>query len=240
MATQRYARPPIVEAVFEIQFADHLSERVLDRLRERFKTDFPTIEEQQRIEIQVKPGAVEARATRIGFKMTAANAVDLIMLQVDRFGSSRLAPYPGWEVFIEMAKERFETFTKIAGRRTLIRVASRYINRIDIPVAEMTGVDILEFVRIGVAMPGEVSSTIGPFSVAANILIDDVKLLIQCQAAQPALIDHVSLTLDIDASIDNDIKPHKDAVWQMAQKLREAKNRVFEASITDRIRGRFQ
>jgi hypothetical protein len=120
MATQRYAKPPIVEAVFETQFADHLSERELERLRERFKTEFPTIEEQQRVEIQVKPGAVETHSTQVGFKMTAANAVDLVMLQVDRFGSSRLAPYPAGKYSLRWRKRDLRP-----SRRLLAGVPSR-------------------------------------------------------------------------------------------------------------------
>ena len=104
----------------------------------------------------------------------------------------------------------------------------------------MEGVDILEFVRFGVAMPEELSKTIGPFSVAANFIIDNVKILAQCGVSPPALLDHLSLMLDVDSFVDSDIKPHKDAIWEIASTLRAAKNRVFETSITERVRIYFQ
>jgi uncharacterized protein (TIGR04255 family) len=174
MAGQPYSKPPIVEAVFEIQFAELLSPRDLERLRDRFLSTFPKTEQQQRIDIEVVAGGANARATPIGFKMTAANALEIVLIQVDRFGSSRLAPYEGWKKFIAIAKDNCENFTKVAGRKTIKRIASRFINRLDIPVGEMEGVNILEFVRFGVAMPEEMSKTVGPFSVAANFQIDDV------------------------------------------------------------------
>jgi uncharacterized protein (TIGR04255 family) len=235
-----YSKPPIVEAVFEIRFAESLSPRELERLRDRFSSNFPKIELQQKIDIEVTNAGVNAKATPVGFKMTSSNALDIVLMQVNQFGSSRMAPYEGWEKFIRTAKANYDDFTKIVGRKTITRIACRFINRVDIPVAEMEGVDILEFVRFGVAMPEELSKTIGPFSVAANFIVDNVKILAQCGLTPPALLDHLSLMLDIDSFVDSDIKPHKDTIWEVASTLRSAKNRVFETSITDRLRVHFQ
>jgi uncharacterized protein (TIGR04255 family) len=235
-----YSKPPIVEAVFEIRFAELLSPRELERLRDRFSSNFPKIELQQKIDIEVTDAGANAKATPVGFKMTSSNALDIVLMQVNQFGSSRMAPYEGWEKFIRTAKANYDDFTKIVGRKTITRIACRFINRLDIPVAEMEGVDILEFVRFGVSMPEELSKIIGPFSVAANFIVDDVKILAQCGVSPPALLDHLSLMLDIDSFVDSNIKPHKDIIWEVAIALRAAKNRVFETSITDRVRAHFQ
>jgi uncharacterized protein (TIGR04255 family) len=183
-----YSKPPIVEAVFEIRFAESLSPRELERLRDRFSSNFPKIELQQKIDIEVTNAGANAKATPVGFKMTSSNALDIVLMQVNQFGSSRMAPYEGWEKFIRIAKANYDDFTKIVGRKTITRIACRFINRLDIPVAEMEGVDILEFVRFGVAMPEELSKTIGPFSVAANFTVDNVKILAQCVISPPALL----------------------------------------------------
>lgn len=235
-----YSKPPIVEAVFELRFAELLSQRELERLRDRLSSNLPKIEQQQKIDIEVTNAGANTKVTPIGFKMTSSNALDIVVMQVNQFGSSRMAPYEGWEKFIRTAKANYDDFTKIVGRKTITRIASRFVNRLDIPVAEMQGADILEFVRFGVTMPEELSKTIGPFSVAVNFIVDNVKILAQCGVSPPALLDHVSLVLDIDAFVDNDIKPHKDAIWEVASTLRAAKNRVFETSITDRVRAYFQ
>lgn len=240
MAAHRYSKPPIVEAVFEFQFLEPLSARDLERLRERFKSKYPTIEEQQQVRLEVTAKGVTANATPAGFKMTSSNAADVVLMQVNRFGSVRLAPYVSWDEFIKVAKENYESFTKIIGRKTLSRVSSRFVNRIDIPLAEMKEVDMLEFVRFGVAMPEEMSKSIGPYSVAANFQTGDIKVLVQSGVVPAALIDHLSISLDIDVYIDKDIKPHKEAIWEIASNLHDAKNKIFEASITDRVRAHFK
>jgi len=236
-----YRNPPIVEAVFEVQFSEPLSGRDLDRLRERFINRYPKVDQQYQVDVEINPdGRATTKAAPIGFRMTSSNALDTVTLQHQRFGTSRMAPYEGWEKFVSTVSANYDEFTKIAGRRTLTRIASRYINRLDIPTEELEGVDVLQFLWFGVAMPDEMSKSIGPFSVAANFSVDEVKVLAQCAVIAPALLNHLSFLFDIDAFIDKDISPHKDAIWAVAERLHQVKNHVFEAGITDRLRERFK
>ena len=241
MNAQTYRNPPIVEAVFEVQFLEALSTRDLERLRERFANQYPKIDQQNQVDIEIKlDGSATTKAVPIGFKMTSSDAVDIVLLQHHQFATSRTAPYEGWDKFIGTIKTNYDEFTKVAGRTTLTRIASRYINRLDIPTEEIEGVDMLQFLRFGVAMPDEMSKSIGPFSVAANFAVDEVKVLAQCAVIAPALLNHLSLLFDIDAFVDKDIRPHKDAIWEVAERLHKVKNDVFEAGITDRLRERFK
>jgi uncharacterized protein (TIGR04255 family) len=67
------------------------------------------------------------------------------------------------------------------------------------------------------------------------------KLTIQSGVLQtPALIDHTSFTLDTDAYWDADIPQRIEDMWSKADILRDAKNSVFENSITDKVRALFQ
>jgi uncharacterized protein (TIGR04255 family) len=241
MNAQTYRNPPIVEAIFEVQFSEALSTRDVERLRKRFANRYPRIEQQHQVDVEIKPdGSATTKATPIGFKMTSSNAVDILVLHHQRFGTIKTAPYEGWDEFLGTAKANYDEFTKVAGRRTLVRIASRYVNRLDIPSEEIEGVDMLQFLRFGVAMPDEMSKSIGPFSVAANFAAGEVKVLAQCAVIAPVLLNHLSLLFDIDASVDKDIKPHKDAIWEVAERLHKVKNDVFEAGITDRLRERFK
>lgn len=241
MAAETYRNPPIIEAVFEIRFSETLSTRDLERLRDRFTTRYPKIDQKNQVDVEIKSdGGATTKATPIGFKMSSSSAVDIVVLQHQLFSTSRMAPYEGWDKFIDVVKTNYDEFTKVAGRRTLTRIGSRYINRLDIPAEEVEGVDVLEFLRFGVAMPDEMSKSIGPFSVAANFAVGEVKVLAQCAVIAPALLNHLSLLFDIDAFVDRDIKPHKEAIWEVAERLRDVKNTVFEAGITDRLRERFK
>src|SRR5262245_30243915 len=126
---RRYRRPPIVEANFEIRFQEALSSREMERLRDRYKRTHPVIEEQRQISIELqKQKAITGAPALIGYKLTASNASDVVLIQQNILGSSRLAPYEGWDSFIEEARQNFEIFSKIAGRRQIIRVGARFVN----------------------------------------------------------------------------------------------------------------
>jgi len=81
-----YRNPPIVEAVFEVQFSEPLSGRDLDRLRERFINRYPKVDQQYQVDVEINPdGRATTKAAPIGFRMTSSNALDTVTLQHQRF-----------------------------------------------------------------------------------------------------------------------------------------------------------
>ena len=69
--TIQYPRPPITEAVIELRFEDTVGQRELERLRDRFKSQFGTVEELQTIEVSIKGTKVNQKSDPAGYKMTA-------------------------------------------------------------------------------------------------------------------------------------------------------------------------
>jgi uncharacterized protein (TIGR04255 family) len=242
VAKQGYARAPIVEAVFDVRFSEVLSERDMERLKDRLKSRYPTVEDRKNIKIEVKADKVITTSNPAGYKMTASNAMDVILIQTNDLGSARLAPYQTWEDFIGVARENYEVFTKIVGRKTLTRVATRFVNRFDIPTEEIEGHDVAEWISTSIVLPESLTKAIGPYSFAVNFIHQNTgtKVLIQSGIIAPALLKHVSINLDIDVSVDTDISAHKDEIVKIAPRLREAKNSVFESLITDKLRAKFR
>jgi uncharacterized protein (TIGR04255 family) len=239
---RRYPRPPITEAVIELRFEGALSAREMTRARDKFKREFPTIEERKTVEIQILPSDVKHIATPAGFKMTAKNAVDVFLINPSTVGTSRLAPYETWEALIQQARENFDVFTKLLGRKKITRIGARYLNRFDIPNKMIVGRELTEFLRLGISVPNEIAKVTGAFSLAINAfeVSTGSKLLIQSAIVPPALLDHTSITLDVDAFLDEEIPQRIDEMWDKASVLRTAKNSVFEHSITDKLRELFR
>lgn len=50
----------------------------------------------------------------------------------------------------------------------------------------------------------------------------------------------VGLILDIDLSRAHDIPKDEEGIWHLFERLRDRKNEIFEACITDRARELFQ
>jgi uncharacterized protein (TIGR04255 family) len=243
IASRRYNRPPIVEAVIDFKFEGNLSDRELERLRDRFKAKYRSIEERKNIQIEVQTDQIVTNPISAGFKMTAENAIDLILINPDSFGSVRLAPYEKWESLFATAKDNFDLFTKVIGRRKIARIGVRYINRLDIPNAKVEGKPLSQFVRVGIALPVEVSSVVGGFSFTfTGIEVSTgAKLILNSGTiAPPALLEHTSISLDIDVSWDADIPARVEDIWAKTEVLRHAKNAVFEGCITDELRALLQ
>lgn len=170
---KHYARPPITEAIIELRFSENLSAREMERAKEKFKSQFVTVEEKKNVEFSIHGEKVTHTTSPAGYKLTAKNAVDVILINPNGFSTARLAPYESWDVLIASTKENFAQFTKIIGRKNLARIGARFRNRFDIPNDQITGVDINEFLLLGISLPDVISKTIGPYSLAVNAVHDD-------------------------------------------------------------------
>jgi uncharacterized protein (TIGR04255 family) len=239
---QHYPRAPIIEAIIELRFGGAFSDKELARLRAHFKSSFPTIEDRTNIKVEVGQSGVTTLESPAGFKMTATNAVDLVLVGVDTFATVRLAPYERWEHFRAAAETNFSEFTEAVGRKVVSRIGVRFMNRLDVPLKEVDGSSLNKFLKVGVSIPLDVSSVIEQFSFTFQGVerSTGAKLNINSGVMPPALIDHLSLLLDIDVYWDSDIPGRIDKMFEKVEQLRHAKNSVFEHSITDQARELFR
>lgn len=237
-----YKRPPIVEAVIDFQFGAALTESEIRRVRSRLEGHYPLVEEEQKIKVTVGPGGVVTSSAFGGFKMASSNGSDFCLVRPGSFTSARLAPYPGWDALESTAQENFKSFTKAAGRHKVSRIGVRFINRIDIPLQIVEGHDLNEFFNVGPSIPENLSNHVNEYSMRFEIVDKEtgVRVIVNSGISHPALLDCVSVLLDIDTIIDHDIPGRAVLRWEQVRMLRHVKNRVFENSITDRTRELFQ
>jgi uncharacterized protein (TIGR04255 family) len=238
MASQHYSRAPIVEAIIDMRFEGRLSLRDMERLRDHFRSDYPTVEDRQQVTVEFRDGKITAIGAPSGFKMTAKNAADLVLITEESFATVRLAPYDEWGAFKPLAQANFDGFTKIIGRRKILRIGVRFVNRIDIPDAQIVGREMTEFLAAGISVPENVSKEMNEFAFtyAGVSTRTGAKIVIRSAIQPPALIDHTSVSLDIDAAWDANIPGRIDEIWEKTDILRDTKNDVFENCITDRTR----
>jgi uncharacterized protein (TIGR04255 family) len=53
-------------------------------------------------------------------------------------------------------------------------------------------------------------------------------------------VNFCSVALDIDVFRDRDVAQAEDEMWAYLERLRERKNHIFEACVTDAMRRRFE
>jgi len=127
----------------------------------------------------------------------------------------------------------------IAVYRKIARIGVRYINRIDIPWPGGP-IDLSKYLRLQIDVPQPPFPHISQQTAQVVFDFDDCQVIVNMGVVPSALVDHFSYALDFDFGRDRAV-PQADAdIWNYIESIRERKNMLFEASITDRTRTLFE
>jgi len=167
-----------------------------------------------------------------GYRFRSEDERQIATLKREGFSFSRLKPYTQWsEVFAE-AERLWKIYVGISGPEEVSRVAVRYINRILLPLPIS---DFGRYLRAPLPIPPDIPELITSF-LFRSILQDPATgvavNLTQVVEGQPDG-GQLPFILDIDAYIMKNMEPNAPEVTGIFATLREAKNRLFFASLTD-------
>jgi len=219
-----YPKPPIVEAVIELQFAGSVAgslivDALADRLRDKYSVDRER-REPQRMFLR----------SRDGLRVLGCGE-DSLSIHV-------LAPYPGWESFMEQTREAVLALPSEA--RDLSSVAVRYIDRIAMP---STNVSINDFFTIMPPSPEGMPPQLAGFRVATQMVDPGERLIANLTlASAPADEDGCPVVIyDLGVQrIGQPLCSLQSSEWiSIAEALHQRQREIFEASITDRARELF-
>lgn len=245
MSHQLYPKPPITEAVIDIQFETPVDGELVKRAVSRFTKAYPNEEVLKNIEFQfdVDPENKRAKARfdekLVINKRTSSDHSEIALLSPAALTISQLAPYPGWGDFFGRFVRDWKEWKASVGYRKIKRIGVRYINRLDIPAADGQ-INMMNYIRLYVHTP----DAVGPqeiFGAQVETTLEDKSVLhINIASMSSPLIDHLSLLLDIDVIRLQDV-PQSDAdLLAYVEQARITKNTIFESCITDASRGLFQ
>ena len=135
---------------------------------------------------------------------------------------------------------------KRSGYRKIVRVATRYVNRIDIPICESNSVgtsksiNTTEYLLLEPQIPKIIPNVVSFTSQFVGSVPEiDGKVLVNAAIIPSPLIDHVSLLLDIDLFKDQNLPQKDNEMWDLLAAFRNQKNILFEAFVTDKARELF-
>ena len=149
---KQYNKPPIVEAVIALHFSTPLTMKEIETFARKSKKSFPVIEDVGQIMFNVQ-AKQKPTAQKTGHKLSNADRTRYIMIQPLQFGVIQHAPYAGWDAFYKEAHGHWQALKKIIKHKAVSRVSTRYINRIDIPAAVGTLIDLSKYFTIGLSLP---------------------------------------------------------------------------------------
>ena len=241
---KRYKSAPITEAVIEIRIQppESFGKAAVEKLAESFKPEFPKQAPMRLLQMgvaaqnQAEDAVFASSQGVIGYRLSKADDSRVLQVRRDGLAYSHLAPYTEWTTFRAEASPLWKIYRAAVPEAKLARCALRYINRVDIPGAKIEPFDYFTlYPRIPDQLPQQ--DVIG---MAMNLQMPQPD--IECVAVlnqalvEPAEPGHISIVFDIDI-FRMGIETWQDSqVWAFLDKLRDRKNEIFEACITDRTR----
>lgn len=232
-----YNRAPITEAIIDLQVRTppHVTAEVL---REAVNPAlFPKSEKLYQAQMELNFPASHAQASQrfLGLYHASEDGKRVVQARTDGFTFSRLPPYDSWEQVRGEAREAWSLYRNVVRPEAVHRIALRYINRFDIPLPLKDFKDYFRTVpEVSSALPQGLS---GYFMQLQIPYVDLRAMLVLTQAVvPPPRTGIVSIVLDIDVACANNALTDDNEIWQLLDRLRDEKNKVFEGCITDAAR----
>jgi len=135
-------RPPIVEAVvdFDCDLPQGFELKALEKsAREKFEDRYPLMLPRlmQEMRLQIGPDGPSNPLTKHGLEAFLFNQSDrkqLVQVRRTGFSFNRLAPYAGWDAYLEEIQRVWRLYCEIAQPIRVRTLRLRYINRIEAPL----------------------------------------------------------------------------------------------------------
>jgi uncharacterized protein (TIGR04255 family) len=244
MSTRRpYSNAPITEAIIDIRVRSPQAVRLnqLERLHKTIETEYPEKVGRYLAHGQITIGKqVSASASQepIGFLFKSRSDKQIFQARLDGFTMSRLAPYEGWEPLRDEARRLWERYRDEVQPTEVTRLAVRYVNRIDIPFPFD---DLNQYLQTFPEVSRELPQTLVGLFMRLTIPLPEIESMILLSEAliEPAKPNVASIVLDIDLYRDTNPPQEDSEIWSFFEILRERKNEVFEACITEKARELF-
>ena len=240
---KHYPNAPITEAVIDIQLTSQVSSDQLAKVNDG-QGDYPTSDQ-----LNATSGAMlfgpsantftTSTSQPIGFISRSNDNLHIYQARTNGFTFSRLAPYPHWSVLRSEARKLWKPYRDLVKPTSITRVALRYVNRIDIPLPVN---DFADYLRTHPVVSSELPQGLFGYFMQLVLPLPEIKgtAIINQTIIPPHVPNVVSIVLDIDINRMTDIPQDDDSLWLLFEQLRNTKNHVFEACITDKTRSLFQ
>jgi uncharacterized protein (TIGR04255 family) len=238
----KYQKAPITEAVMDIRVAPRFDLDMATLASVGAGTDFSEVGDLFSVTGAISLGAPATQTitpAKEGFRFSTKAGGRVFQAQRNGWSFSKLAPYESWEAFSSEGRELWRRYRDATRPEAIDRVALRYINRLDLPLPVA---DFKEYIltspEVAPALPQQLSG----FLMQLHIPQFDINAMTVLNLAlvPPPGPDICSILLDIDVFRTADAPQADDELWAYLEKLRERKNFVFEACITEKMRRRFE
>ncbi len=245
-------KAPIVEALidFRVKPKEGLQPSDLQPIQEKLKDRYPTQKSIHQVKaefsVNVGDGAapeIPIRSTSasssIGIRLDSVDGLRVLQAQIHGFTFSRLKPYDTWETLLEETKALWDLYVEVAAPVSLTRVATRFINRLELPLPIP---EFEEYLTRPPVVPNGIPELVSEFlsrivahdtaSGASVVVIQALETVVPGSNILPVL-------LDIDVFKQANFDVNSNDYWELLSGFRKLKNTAFFGSITERTKELF-
>jgi uncharacterized protein (TIGR04255 family) len=241
---RKYANPPLIEAVCEFKFTVQAKWdlTVPGILYEKVSKDFPLKEQRiiREIDTTQSPEGIQ-QDIRTNERILFLTNDKRIFIQIGQnlLAVNSLKPYPTWERFRPYVENALKSLADIVNVTNLQQVGLRFINRIEIPGTPIELDEYFNFrPHLGNGLPQDMSNfilgTMFPFAGGR----ENCKVLLT--NAVPEKKENTGILLDIDYVLGKSATMQSKEILEWIDQAHLNIEKLFEGSITDRLRSIFQ
>lgn len=233
---------PIVEAVIDIQTRMRPGaeggaiEQLAQALAARYSAPEPITMQQVSWQVGIVAPQIPL-TTLLGWKLHSPDSGVVIQLRTNGFSFSKLPAYTSWPEVLDEAYPLWEQFRDASVPIEITRTAVRYINQLELPVAELA--------RYLCAPPAiaPLPSPQGLSEYFTRTVVHDAErsaaVIVTQASSAVAKPGEMRLILDIDVFRQTTMDP-LGLTREVLETLRDLKNEVFFASLTDEAIARYE
>ncbi len=168
----------------------------------------------------------------IGYRLDNEDGSRVVQFRDRGITFSILKGYSTWDAFKQEARSVWERWNSIVGETPIIRVATRFINVLQLPASP---IDFDDFLTCAPRVPSELPQVLAGFFQQITIPVAETGFAaIVTHALEPGTPSATPVVLDIDVFQAKHYPSMDQSVWAALDTAREIKNRVFFSSLTNK------
>lgn len=243
---ERFPNAPITEALLDIHvtFPSPVELARLESFHEAIREHYPVKQARVRWhgQVRLEQDAVQQAVKREpdGFMFKSSDGQRVVQVRRDGFTFNRLKPYQTWETFRDEASSHWEQYRDTFRPNAVTRLGLRYINRIELPIPFN---DFREFVKTAPDIADGMPQGISALFMRLEIPEDKRGLMAILTETMEQPTDEgrrLPLIFDIDVVSSQTFEPTSLAIFDTFEQMREYKNEIFFASVTERAKEMFR
>jgi len=242
-----FPKAPIVEALLDIQVSlkDDVEFKDMEQIHDKIKEKYPDKKEQRFFSGGIifkendTPSAIPTSSGVKGFFFYSPEKDKIVQSRIDGFTFNKLKPYEHWEAFRDEAKQLWQIYCECTPPQQVLRVALRYINRIEVsmPLGDFSEY-LLTSPQIAPNLPQELSNFLMRIEIP-HTETNSHAVITQTMEA-PTENNQLPLILDIDIFEGKSVTGDFDVIWDDFEQLHDLKNEIFFNSLTDKAKELFR